>query len=201
MKAGALQLAVFAAVPVAMLVGAIAYVRWMKQDPAMREAMTDRLLARLQAANPTLAVTTEFKNLPIYWIEERSTGRKVALPKSEAPGATIRFEECRPSRIAKEQLYPNRSEMVCLVVDNDEHRLDAYYFRTKDRLRDVVGFYNEALEPNRRFTPSRSNTEERHETRKRADGARELIYSYLLHQDYDLWGFVGYREERKAPPG
>jgi hypothetical protein len=87
--------------------------------------------------------------------------------------------------------------MMLVEIKNDSHTLSAYFFRAKDRLKNVVAFYEAPLDPTRRFGTSRSSTEERREERKREDGTKEFLFSYLLAQRFDLIAFVGYREERK----
>ena len=117
---------------------------------------------------------------------------RILYPKAEASGARIRPHECDLAAIPREVLYPNRTEMECLEIENDNHKLSGYSFRTKDRLKDVVAYFEAPLDRTRRFGTSRSNTEERREVR---DGSKEFLFSYFLWQRADLVGFVGYREE------
>ena len=103
----------------------------------------------------------------------------------------------RPLRHPQNLLYPSRTETACLEIENETHTLSAFFFRTSDRLKNVVAFYEAPLDPTRRFGTSRSPTEERREERRREDGSKEFLFSYLLVQRFDLLAFVGYREERK----
>ncbi len=133
------------------------------------------LLKQLQSLNPQLQIEDEFTRLPVYWIKMPGTEQKIMFPKSEAEGARIRLRECDLSAIPQHLLYPSRTETACLEIDNDDHTLSAFFFRTRDRLKNVVDFYEAPLDPTRRFGTSRSQTEERREERRREDGSKEFL--------------------------
>lgn len=190
-------LVVLPALGVVFAVGLFVYAKFSTRNVADPEQLTrDPLLKQLQSQNPHLRIVEEFSRLPVYWIKVGAE-QKVMFPKSEAAGARIRVRECDSSAIPQHLLYPRRVETVCVEIDNDNHVLSAFYFRTKDRLKDVVAFYEVPLDSSRRFGTSRSQTEERREERIREDGSREFLFSYFLSQRVDLMAFVGYREERK----
>lgn len=186
------------AVGAALAIGLFVYAKFSTRHLADPEQLTtDPLLKQLQSLNPHLQIVDEFTRLPVYWIKIPGTAQRIMFPKSEAAGAGIRLRECDLSAIPQHLLFPRRTETACLEIDNDRHKLSAFFFRTKDRLKDVVAFYEAPLDPTRRFGTSRSQTEERREVRRREDGSREFLFSYSLAQRFDLIAFVGYREERK----
>ncbi len=177
--------------------GIFVYARFSNRNVADPETRTtDPVLQKVQSLNPGLRIADEFSRVPVYWIKLDGMKDGVLIPKSEAEGAKIRLIDCNPEEIPRALLYPRRSEFACLEVDNAAHKLQAYFFRTRDSMKDVVGFYNELLEPNRRFSSS-SAVEERNETRVPDDGSREFLFSYYAWQRYDVVVFLGYREERK----
>ncbi len=94
----------------------------------------------------------------------------------EAEGARIRLRECDLAQIPPQLLYPRRTETACLEIDNDSHKLSAYYFRTNDRNRDVIAFSEAPLGPSHHTHVSLSRLEERDE-RRREDGSGEFLFS------------------------
>jgi hypothetical protein len=186
------------AVGAALAVGLLVYARAKPRSIADWAKTHDPVLAQLLSLNPGMQIEDEFTRVPIYWIQNPATGRRVLFPKSEAKNARVAIRECDLSAIPPNVLYPRRTETVCLEIENDEHKLSAFYFRTPDSLSQVVAFFNGLVEPERRFTLGRGDRmDERREERKREDGSRELLFSYLLQQSADVGGFVGYREERR----
>lgn len=158
---------------------------------------TDPLLQKLQALNPQLRIVDEFGRVPVYWIRPRGVKEGILFPKSEAEGARVRVSECDLSAIPPQLLYPRRAETACLEVDNDNHKLSAFFFRTRDGRQDIISFYEAPLEKSRHFGTSRGKIEERAEYARGGDGSREFLFSYLLWERYDTVAFIGYREERK----
>ena len=154
---------------------------------------TDPLLKKLQLLNPELRIVDVFGREPVYWIKASGTEQGILFPKSEAEGAGIRLRECDLAQIPQQLLYPRRTETACLEIDNDSHKLSAYYFRTNDRNRDVIAFLEAPLGRSHHSGVSPSRIEEREE-RRREDGSDEFLFSYLLWQGFDLVAFVGYRE-------
>jgi hypothetical protein len=186
------------AVGLALAIGLFVYSRAKPRSVADWAKANDPVLAQLLALNPGLEIEDEFARVPIYWIKNPQSGRKILIPKSEAATARIGIHDCNPGTIPPGLLYPSRTESTCLEIENDEHKLSAYFFRTRDSIDKVVAFFNLLLEPNRRFTLGRGDRwDERREERKRDDGSRELIFSYFLRQEADVEAFIGYREERR----
>ncbi len=183
----------FPLIGAALALGLLVYARIENKDRTDPEQTTDPLLKQLQLLNPHLRIEDEFTRLPVYWIREPGSSRKIMLPKSEAAGAKINLRACNLTAIPPNLLYPSRTEMACLDIANDTHNLSAFFYRTKDNLKKVVGFYEAPLDATRRFGTSRSNDEERLEE----DKSRAFLFSYFLHQSADLVGFVGYREAPK----
>jgi len=177
--------------------GLFVYARFSNRHVADPETRTtDPVLQKTQALNPGLRIADEFSRVPVYWIKIAGFKDGILIPKSEAEDAKIRLVDCDAAAIPAQLLYAKRTEFTCLEIDNPSHKLQAYFFRTRDSLKDVVGFYNQLLEPDRRFSAS-NQVEERNETRRRDDGSREFLFSYYMWQRYDVVAFVGYREERK----
>jgi phosphate/sulfate permease len=186
------------AIGVPFAIGLFLYARFTTRNVADREQLTtDPLHGKLHALNPQLRIVDEFANVPLYWIKTPGTKDGILFPKSEAAGAKIRLTECDLSAIPPQLLYPRRNETACLEIDNDSHKLSAYFFRTRDGIKDVVAFFEAPLDPTRRFGASGSTVKERTEERRREDGSREFLFSYFLWQRYDLVAFVGYREQPK----
>jgi hypothetical protein len=180
------------AASVAIFVGAFLYSRRLQRDPLAKDFFDDPgPLAELRTNNPHLVVEAEDSHRLIYWVKEPSTGRSVPFPMDEAPGARIHFVDCDLSRIPTNVLYPNRTAITCLEVRNEKHFLAAYYFETKDRLRDVVDFFERNVDPDSRIPLGlRDRTAERHRRKK---FTHELIVSYMLEEGR---GFIGYKEEK-----
>ena len=143
----------------------------------------------------------EFARVPVYWIRLPGTKRGILFPKAEAVGARIHLQECDLPAIPRQVLYPNRTETVCLEIDNDAHKLSAYFFRTRDSLKAVVAFFEAPLDPGQRLRSSGPGYVERREVPSHEVGSREFLFSYFLWENYDLLGFVGYREELKPGSG
>jgi len=183
----------FPLIGAALALGLFVYAKIENKDRTDPDQTTDPLLKQLQLLNPHLRIEDEFTRLPVYWIREPGSNRKIMLPKSEAAGAKISLQECDLAGIPPTVLYPNRTEMACLEISNDTHHLSAFFFRTKDNLKRVVDFFEAPLDRTRHFGTSRSNDEERREE----DKSHAFLFSYLLHQSADLVGFVGYREGPK----
>jgi hypothetical protein len=184
---------------VAFAVGLFVYARMKRVSVADWAQSHDPVLSKLLSLNPGIEIEDEFEPVPIYWITNPPSGGKILVPKSEVENARIAFHDCDLQSIPAPLLYPHRTETACLEIRNDEHTLQAFCFRTRNSLQDVVTFYNALLEPSRRFGLGRgvNSWEERREERRRDDGSREFFFSYLLHQKGDLMAFVGYKEQRK----
>jgi hypothetical protein len=176
-----------------LLLGVYIYGRILNIDPTDPAHTGDPLLKQFQLANPQLGIEDEFSRLPVYWIREPGSSRKILFPRSEADGAKVRLTACDLTRIPARLLYPNYTEITCLELDNDAHKLSVFYFRTKDRIKKVVDFYEAPLDPSRHFGSHRDTYSERREE----DNSRAFLFSYFLYEAVDTKGFVGYREERK----
>jgi hypothetical protein len=178
------------------------YGRFSTRNVADREQLTtDPLHQKLHLLNPQLRIVDALPRVPVYWIKLPGTKDGILFPKAEAEGARIHLQECDLSAIPRQVLYPNRSEMACLEIDNDAHKLSAYFFRTRDSLKTVVTFFEARIDPGQRLHSSGPGYKERREVLSHEDGSREFLFSYFLWENYDLVGFVGYREELKPGGG
>ncbi len=190
------------AIATVFFLGLILYAKWSHRNVADPERLTrDPLHQKLHQLNPDLRIVDEFARVPVYWIKLPGFKQGVLFPKAEAVGARITLQECDLSAIPRHLLYPNRSETACLEVDNDAHKLNAYYFRTGDDLKGVVAFFEATIDPDQRLHSSGRGYKERREVLPHDDGSREFRFSYFLWEDYGLVGFVGYREELKPGGG
>ena len=186
-----LRICVFLASVAAISLVAFLYSRKLQSDPATRDFSDDPVLTELRTNNPHLVAEDGGNRSILYWVQERSTGRGVELPKDEATGARIRFTDCDLERIPASLLYPSRTNIICFEVRNEKHVLAAYYFETKDRLARLVDFFEQNVEPDNRISSSPRTIRVQRERRK--SFTHEFIVSYLLQ---DERGFVGYREEK-----
>jgi hypothetical protein len=147
----------------------------------------------LERDNPQLQVEALQKWRSAYRVTERATGRHIHLPKREVPGAKIRFVDCDFSQIPVNVLVPNRALTACVELTNDRHVLSAYYFENDAKTADLIDFFENQVEADRRFrSGGRGQYEEEHE-HWAAPG--QFMFSYRVEAGA---GFVGYRMVRNA---
>ena len=180
-----------------MVGGTYVYSRRMVAEPD-EQAEADpagpvEILRAARAANPGLGIERDANRRPYLWVRESATGREVQMPTAELAGAKIRFVDCDLGRIPKNLLYPNRTDITCLEVRNDRHRLSAYHFRSADGWRPMQAFFELTVAPEFRLGAAPRNYMAERALKK--PFSHEFIVSYLL---WDGWGFVGYEEAQPA---
>lgn len=174
----------------------VALALWLQARYAANDELTPFEADRraLERDNPQLRVEPLEKWRHAYRVSERTGGRYVLLPRREVPGARLRFVDCDLSRIPPNVLVPRRTLTVCVELQNDRHALSAYYFENDARTAELIDFFENQVEPDRRFrSGGRGQYEEEHE-HWAAPG--QFLFSYRVEAGR---GFVGYRMVKNPP--
>ena len=169
---------------------------WLQERNAANTELTPFEADRraLERDNPHLRVEPLQKWRSAHLVTERASGRHIHLPKREVPGARIRFVDCDYSRIPANVLVPRRTLTVCVELNNDRHFLAAYYFENDAQTAELIDFFENQVEADRRFrSGGRGQYEEEHE-HWAAPG--QFMFSYRVEAGS---GFVGYRLVKNPP--
>ena len=189
------ELLVFVVAASAIFIGAFVYSHRSGDDdePAVLPELTVDLNA-LNANNPHINAEKMAKGRSAYLVTEKSSGRAVRLPTREAPGAKIRFVDCDLKQIPRHLLYAVRKTLVCVEVRNDKHLLAAYYFENDDKITDMVNFFEQNVEPDRRVRAGYRGQYEEEQVRRTYPG-NVFMFSYRIENGA---GFVGYDEIKNS---
>jgi hypothetical protein len=166
----------------------------------------DPTLEQLARTNPALEVTRRLEDsanrVPTYWVQEKSSGHEVLMPRSLADegNATIAFTSCAAAPIPPRLLPSNASTPICMLISDSSHKLNAFYFSAKGRVSDMVDFYDGAKRPNENRRLSFRWEEESMRQAVLPDGKMGFAYSYYLYgygtgTDFSVAALVGYKRD------